>query len=67
MVKNFALGAGGGAVGSTYAKAAGYYLLLEPLAPGKHTIQKSYSIIDNPTIGSYSGASEEIYNIEVKP
>jgi hypothetical protein len=61
------LRAGGGATGSTYAKAAGYYLLLEPLASGRHTIQNSYSIIDNPTIGSYSGASETTYNIEIKP
>jgi hypothetical protein len=54
-------------VGTSQAKAVGYYLFLGPLAPGKHAIHESYSIVDNPTLGTYSGAIDETYNIEVKP
>jgi hypothetical protein len=37
------------------------------LSPGKHTIHESYSVVDNPTLGTYSGAIDETYNINVKP
>lgn len=55
------------AAGTTQAKGVGYYLFLEPLAVGKHIIHESYSIVDNPTLGTYSAAVDETYNIEVKP
>jgi len=58
---------GATSIGTTQAKAVGYYLFLPPLGPGKHTIHESYSIIDNPTLGTYSGAIDETYNINVKP
>ena len=40
------------AVGTTQAKAVGYYLFLEPLPAGKHIIHEYYSIIDNPSLGT---------------
>ncbi len=60
-------GFGQGPVGTTRAVADGYYVILEPLAPGKHTFQFSANAVDNPTIGTYSFAFDLKYNIEVKP
>lgn len=60
-------GFGQGPVGTTRAVADGYYLMLEPLAPGRHTFQFSANAVDNPTIGTYSFAFDVKYNIEVKP
>ena len=53
-------------VGTTQAKAVGYYLFLEPLSVGRHSIHISYNIIDNPTLGTYSAAVDETFNIQVK-
>jgi hypothetical protein len=58
---------GPGPTGTTYAKAVGNYLFLGPLSPGRHTIHESYSILDNPTLGTTSAAVDETYNINVKP
>ena len=53
-------------VGTTQAKVLGYYLFLEPLSLGRHTIHISYNVIDNPTLGTYSAAVDETFNIQVK-
>jgi hypothetical protein len=53
-------------VGKTQAKVVGYYLFLEPLSLGGHSIRISYNIIDNPTLGTYSAAVDETFNIQVK-
>lgn len=60
-------GFGQGPVGTTRAVADGYYVMLEPLSPGRHTFQFSANAVDNPTIGTYSFAYDVKYNIEVKP
>ena len=53
-------------VGTTQIKVVGYFLFLEPLSLGRHTIHISYNIIDNPTLGTYSAAVDETFNIQVK-
>jgi hypothetical protein len=53
-------------IGTTQAKVVGYYLFLEPLSLGRHTIHISYNIMDNPTLGTYSAAVDETFNIQVK-
>jgi hypothetical protein len=53
-------------IGTTQAKVVGYYLFLEPLSLGRHTIHLAYNIIDNPTLGTYSVAVDETFNIQVK-
>jgi hypothetical protein len=55
-----------GSTGTTKAVADGYYLMLEPLSIGRHTLRFSASIVDNPTLGTFSYASDVKYNIEVK-
>jgi len=47
---------GQGPVKTTRAVADGYYVMLEPLSPGRHTFQFSANAVDNPTIGTYSYA-----------
>ena len=55
-----------GPVGKTKGIADGYYVFLEPLSPGKHTLQFSGSVVDNPTTGTTSYATAVTYNIEVR-
>jgi hypothetical protein len=55
-----------GPVGKTKGIADGYYIFLEPLSPGKHTIQFSGSVVDNPTTGTTSYATAVTYNINVR-
>ena len=52
--------------GQTQGVIGGYIVILKPLVPGKHEIQFSSSIIDNPLLGTYSYASDTKYNIDVK-
>jgi hypothetical protein len=51
--------------GNTQGVIGGYVVILKPLTPGKHEIQFSASIIDNPLLGTYSYASDTKYNIAV--
>jgi hypothetical protein len=54
-------GFGQGPVGTTKAVADGYHVILEPPSPGRHTLQFSANIVDNPTIGTYSFAIDVKY------
>jgi len=61
--KNNIFGAPGG---PTHAVSGGWWLLLKPLSPGKHTIHASGNVIDNPTTGTQSFATEVTYNLIAK-
>ena len=52
-----------GATGKTKEIADGYYVFLEPLSPGKHTIHFSGSVVDNPTVGTTGYATAVTYNV----
>lgn len=52
--------------GPTQAVSGGWWLLLKPLSPGKHTIHASGNVIDNPTTGTQSFATEVTYHLIVK-
>jgi hypothetical protein len=52
--------------GPTVVAADGWYLMIKPLSPGKHTIVSKGSVIEeSPTTGSSSFANEVIYNVIV--
>jgi hypothetical protein len=52
--------------GLTHAVFGGWWLLLKPLSPGKPTIHASGNIIDHPTTGKQSFATEVTYHLIVK-
>lgn len=52
--------------GTTQAIVDGFFVFLEPLSPGKHEIQFSGSIIDNPTTGTQSYSTKVTYNLTVQ-
>lgn len=52
--------------GPTQAVSGGWWLLLKPLSPGKHTIHASGNVIDNPTTGTQSFATEVTYRLTVQ-
>lgn len=55
-----------GPTGTSKAVVDGYFLMLEPLSAGRHTLRFSASIVDNPTLGTFSYAIDVKYDIEVK-
>jgi len=48
------------------AKADGFFLFLEPLTPGNHTLHTTTSVI-NPTAPQFNYAANLAYNLMVKP
>jgi hypothetical protein len=48
------------------AKVDGFFLFLEPLPPGNHTLRTTTSVI-NPTSPEYNYAADLKYNLMVKP
>ena len=48
------------------AVADGFYLLVEPLPPGNHTLHYTVSVL-NPIESDYNYAADLIYNLMVKP
>lgn len=52
--------------GPTIAKAEGWYVILEPLTQGTHTIQFKGSIIGNPLVGTENYAHDTTYHLNVK-
>lgn len=57
---------GGGPSGDTQAVAVGYALFFEPLPPGEYYIHVSASILDDPTLGTYSWAVDTQYHLIVE-
>src|SRR6476620_11532945 len=51
---------------TTPAISDGYWVFLQPLPPGSHTIHSSGSLIDFTTTGTVNFASEAIYHITIK-
>jgi hypothetical protein len=56
----------GAPAGPTQAVSGGWWILLKPLSPGKHTIHASGNVIDNPTTGTQSFATELTYHLTVQ-
>ena len=56
---------GGGPSGDTQAVAVGYALFFKPLPPGEYNIHVSASILDDPTLGTYSWAVDTQYHLIV--
>lgn len=57
---------GGGPSGDTQAVAMGYALFFKPLPPGEYNIRASASILDDPTLGTYSWAVDTEYHVTVE-
>lgn len=57
---------GGAPSGHTQAVAVGYALLFKPLPPGEYIIHVSASILDDPTLGTYSWAVDAEYHLIVE-
>ncbi|MBV9175960.1 MAG: hypothetical protein JO327_11385 [Nitrososphaeraceae archaeon] len=51
---------------TTPAISDGYWVFLQPLPPGSHTIHSSGSLVDFTTTGTTNFASEAIYHITIK-
>jgi hypothetical protein len=51
---------------TTPAISDGYWVFLQPLPPGSHTIHSSGSLVDFTTTGTVNFASEAIYHITIK-
>lgn len=52
--------------GPTKSVSDGWYVMLQPLSPGKHTIHLYGAVVGNPTLGTQSFASDSTYNLVVK-
>jgi hypothetical protein len=52
--------------GPTLSVSDGWYIMLQPLSPGKHTIHLYGVVLGNPTLGTQSFASDATYNLEVR-
>ena len=48
------------------AIADGFFLLVEPLSPGNHTLHYTVSVL-NPIESDYNYAADLTYNLMVKP
>jgi hypothetical protein len=57
---------GGVPSGDTQAVAVGYALFFKPLPPGEYNIHASASILDDPTLGTYSWAVDTEYHLIVE-
>ena len=57
---------GGGPSGDTQAVAVGYALFFKPLPPGEYFIHVSASVLDDPTLGTYSWAVDTQYHLIVE-
>jgi hypothetical protein len=57
----------GGKPGFTPMLSDGWWILLEPLPPGKHELRFSGTIPDNPTTGTRGFANEVSYSLIVNP
>jgi hypothetical protein len=57
---------GGGPSGDTQAVALGYALFFKPLPPGEYRIHASASILDDPTLGTYTWAVDTQYHLIVE-
>lgn len=57
----------GGKPGFTPMLSDGWWILLEPLPPGKHELHFSGTIPDNPTTGTRGFANEVSYSLIVNP
>jgi hypothetical protein len=53
--------------GTYESVATGYYVILKPLALGRHSIDFSSSTLDNPTLGVPSSSQDIRYIIDIKP
>lgn len=56
----------GAPTGPTKAVSGGWWVLLQPLPPGNHQLSFGGSVLDNPTTGSQSFATEATYNLNIK-
>ena len=56
----------GAPAGPTQAVSGGWWVLLEPFSPGEHQINFGGSVLDNPTTGTQSFATEVTYNLGIK-
>lgn len=52
--------------GATKSVTDGYWVFVEPLPSGKHELHFSGSVIDNPTLGTQSYATEATYHLTVR-
>lgn len=52
--------------GKTQAIVDGWFLFLEPLSSGAHTIHFSGSTVDNPTTGTQSYSTDATYHVNVQ-
>jgi hypothetical protein len=52
--------------GPTQSVSDGWYIMLQPLSLGKHTIHHYGVVLGNPTLGTQSFASDATYNLVVK-
>jgi hypothetical protein len=57
---------GGEPSGDTQAVAVGYALFFKPLPPGEYRIHTSASMLDDPTLGTYSWAVDTEYHLIVE-
>jgi hypothetical protein len=56
----------GAPAGPTEAVSGGWWVLLQPLRPGNHQLSFGGSVLDNPTTGTQSFATEATYNLNIK-
>lgn len=56
----------GAPAGPTKAVSGGWWVLIKPLSPGNHHISFGGSMVDNPTTGTQSFATEATYNLNIK-
>lgn len=56
----------GAPAGPTKAVSGGWWVLLQPLPPGNHQISFGGSVLDNPTTGTQSFATEATYDLNVR-
>jgi len=52
--------------GKTQTIVDGWFLFMEPLLSGQHTIHFSGSVIDNPTTGTQTYSTEATYHLIVQ-
>jgi hypothetical protein len=48
------------------SSASGWWVLIKPLSAGNHQLSFGGSVVDNPTTGTQSFATEATYNLNVK-
>jgi hypothetical protein len=56
----------GAPAGPSQAVAHGWFTMLKPLSPGKHTVHLSGTVLPNPGSGVGGYASDASYNLDVK-